>query len=79
MSAGSGALATEGRKHRANDAKCKELGWLCVPMVAESYGAQRNEAVEAFSQLASWLGLPLLHKGPSRLYLESSMADSTSI
>ena len=26
----SAVLATEGRKHRAtNDAKCKELGWLC--------------------------------------------------
>ena len=35
VSAGSVALATEGRKHRANDAKCKELGWLCVPLVAD--------------------------------------------
>ena len=52
-SAGSAALATEGRKHRANDAKCKELGWLCVPLVAETYVAWGNEAVEAFSQLAS--------------------------
>ena len=55
MSAGSAALATESRKLRANDAKCKELGWLCVPLVAETYGAWGNEAVEAFSQLASWL------------------------
>ncbi|KAL5516375.1 hypothetical protein EMCRGX_G001677 [Ephydatia muelleri] len=43
------------RKHRANDAKCKELGWLCVPLVAETYDAWGNEAVEAFSQLASRL------------------------
>ena len=55
VSAGSAALATEGRKHRINDAKCKELGWLCVPLVAETYGAWGNEAVEAFSQLASRL------------------------
>ena len=55
VSAGSAALTTEGRKHRANDAKCKELGWLCVPLVAETYGAWGNEAVEAFSQLASRL------------------------
>ena len=55
MSAGSAALATEGRKHRANDAKCGEHGWLCVPLVAETYGAWGNEAIEAFSQLASWL------------------------
>ena len=38
VSAGSAALATEGRKHRVNDAKCGELGWLCVPLVAETYG-----------------------------------------
>ena len=55
VSAGSAALATEGRKHRANDAKCGELGWLCVPLVAETYGAWGNEAIEAFSQLASRL------------------------
>ena len=55
MSAGSAALATEGRKHRVNDAKCGELGWLCVPLVSETYGAWGNEATEAFSQLASRL------------------------
>ena len=45
VSAGSAALTTEGRKHRANDAKCKELGWLYFPLVAETYGAWGNEAV----------------------------------
>ena len=55
MSAGYAALATEGRKHRANEAKCGEHGWLCVPLVAETYGAWGNEAIEAFSHLASWL------------------------
>ncbi|KAL5509573.1 hypothetical protein EMCRGX_G004965 [Ephydatia muelleri] len=55
VSAGSAALASEGRKHRANDAKCKELGWLCVPLVADTYGAWGNEAVDVFSQLASRL------------------------
>ena len=47
------ALATEGRKHRANDAKCGELGCLCASLVAEIYGTWGNEAIEAFSQLAS--------------------------
>ena len=47
VSAGSAALATESRKHRANDAKCGELGWLCVPLVAETYGAWGNEANRA--------------------------------
>ena len=42
-------------KDRASDAKCGELDWLCVPLVAETYGAWGNEAVEAFSQLASRL------------------------
>ena len=55
VSARSSALTNEGRKHRANDAKCKELGWLCVPLVAETYGAWGNEAVDTFSQLASRL------------------------
>ena len=49
VSAGSAALATEDGKHRANDAKCNELGWLCVPLVIR-WG---REAMEAFSQLAS--------------------------
>ncbi|KAL5467260.1 hypothetical protein EMCRGX_G031463 [Ephydatia muelleri] len=38
-----------------NDAKCSELGWTCIPLVAESYGAWGSEAVQAFSRLASYL------------------------
>ena len=55
VSAGYAALATEGRRHRANDTECGEPGWLCVPLVAETYGAWGNEAIEAFSQQASQL------------------------
>ncbi|KAL5517867.1 hypothetical protein EMCRGX_G003498 [Ephydatia muelleri] len=55
VSASSAAQATETRKHMANDAKCNELGWLCVPLVAETYGAWGKEAMEAFSQLDSQL------------------------
>ena len=29
----SAAQVTEARKHQANDPKCSELGWVCVPMV----------------------------------------------
>ena len=25
--------------HKANTGKCADLGWVCVPVVAESYGA----------------------------------------
>eukprot|EP00731_Ephydatia_muelleri_P004720 Em0002g896a len=53
--AGSAAVAAELWKHSANDAKCSELGWTCIPLVAESYGAWGSEAVLAFSRLASYL------------------------
>eukprot|EP00731_Ephydatia_muelleri_P007869 Em0004g207a len=43
------------RGHRADDAQCCELGWLRVPLAAESYGAWGNEAMDAFTQLASGL------------------------
>ena len=33
----------------------KELGWICVPMVVEAYGAWGTEAMESFSFLASRL------------------------
>ena len=39
VSATAAAQATEARKHQANDPKCSELGWVCVPMVVETYGA----------------------------------------
>ena len=32
--AGSAAVAAELRKHSANEAKCSELGWTCIPLVA---------------------------------------------
>ena len=51
VSAGCAALAAEDWKHVANDAICCELGWICVPLVTESYStAWDSEAVEAFSQ-----------------------------
>ena len=53
--AGVAAHATELRKHEANDAKCNNLGWICVPLVVESYGAWGKEALETFSMLASRL------------------------
>ena len=39
VSAGAAAKATEEIKHNANGGKCADLGWVCVPVVAESYGA----------------------------------------
>ena len=36
-----------------NFAKCTDLGWVCVPIVAESNGAWGLEAIDLFSKLAS--------------------------
>ena len=44
MSVGAAALEAEGRKHRANDPKCSELGWVCVPLTVETYGNWGKEA-----------------------------------
>ena len=35
---GSAAGKAEVRKHNANDPKCRELGWVCIPLAVESYG-----------------------------------------
>jgi hypothetical protein len=64
-------------KDRASDAKYGELDWLCVPLVAETYGAWGNEAIEPFSQLASRLAT--LTCRPKSADMQMSMAGSTSI
>ena len=51
--------AGEVRKHSANDDKCGDLGWFCVPVVTETYGAWGPEAKACFSQLASRLSIRL--------------------
>eukprot|EP00731_Ephydatia_muelleri_P035190 Em0103g2a len=51
----SAAQVTEARKHQANDPKCSGLGWVCVPMVAELYGAWGDEASSIISSIASRL------------------------
>ena len=33
------AIKTEARQHGENNPKCAELGWVCIPVVAESFGA----------------------------------------
>ena len=50
--AGAAAQAAEARKHTTNDQKCTELGWSCVPLAVESYGAWGKEAQECFALLA---------------------------
>ena len=48
--AGVAALSAETRKlHAANDPKCQELGWMCIPMAVETYGNWGKEAQHMFS------------------------------
>ena len=49
VSAGVAAKAAESRKHEQNDTKCSELGWQCIPLAVETYGAWGEEACNAFS------------------------------
>eukprot|EP00731_Ephydatia_muelleri_P028751 Em0020g395a len=59
VTAGAAAKATEERKLKANTSKCADLGWVCVPVVAESYGAWGLTARYFFSKLGSRLATSL--------------------
>ena len=82
LAAGQAARATEQRKQMM-PAKCKELGWVCVPMVVEAYDAWGTEAMESLALLASRLvtstnraNLAALY---GRLYLNLVIANATAI
>ena len=55
LSEGAAAEEAEARKHRANDPKCSELGWVCIPLAVETYGNWGRDAQSTFSRLASHL------------------------
>ena len=57
VSSGAAAEASEIRKHYSNYGKCGDLGWVCIPLVVETYGAWGQEAVKNFAQLASRLAI----------------------
>ncbi|KAL5474062.1 hypothetical protein EMCRGX_G028636 [Ephydatia muelleri] len=57
LSEGAAAEEVEVRKHRANDPKCSELGWVCIPLAVETYGNWGREAQSTFSRLASHLAI----------------------
>ena len=57
MTAGAAAIATEQRKYIANDPKCQELGWVCVPLAVETYGNWGKEAHTTFTRLATRLAI----------------------
>ena len=56
---GSSAQVAEVRKHAANDEKCKELGWVCIPLAVEAYGCWGMEAQETFKRLAARLAIQM--------------------
>ena len=56
-SVGAAAYAAELRKHVANDTRCQELGWTCIPLAVETYGNWGMEAQSVFSHLASLLAI----------------------
>ena len=80
------AQATESRKHQANDPKCSDLGWECVPMVVETYGAWGKEATAIIFSVASRLATSmcrpksiLLNEIYGRLNLYLVRANATAI
>ena len=55
--AAAAAAASEKRKHIANDPKCQELGWVCVPLAVETYGIWGREAHSTFIRLTTRLAI----------------------
>ena len=86
VSATAAAQVTEYRKHQANDPKCSELGWVCVPVVVETYGAWGKEATAIISAVASRLATSmcrpksiLMNEIYGRLNLNLVCANATAI
>lgn len=44
-------------KHKDNDAKCAELGWICIPLAVDSYGCWGEEAHTSFGTIAAHLAV----------------------
>ena len=57
VTAGSAALAAQICEHRVNDERCREPGWVCIPLVVETYGCWGTEAIQALSILATHLSI----------------------
>eukprot|EP00731_Ephydatia_muelleri_P025503 Em0017g586a len=41
------------------EARCAELGWVCIPLAVESYGCWGTEAQQSFSRLAARLAIKM--------------------
>ena len=54
----SAAMQAEQRKHHSNDAKCGELGWVCIRLVVE-WGPEAQRSLSRLAgRLATQLGQP---------------------
>ena len=51
------AFATEQRKVQANSGICEVIGWSCIPLVVETFGAWGQLASNTFKKLASRLSV----------------------
>ena len=61
---GAAAHAAECRKHSTNDARCQELGWVCIPLAVETFGHWGKEAQTcSHACMASLLSI---HQGRSK-------------
>ena len=49
--------AAEESKHRNNDKKCEDLGWVCIPLAVDSYGQWGEQAHKCFSDIANVLSV----------------------
>ena len=57
VTSGSTAQVAENRKQASNDAKCLELGWVCMPLTVDVYGCWGPEAQSNLSRLAARLAI----------------------
>ena len=57
ITSGFATLSVETHKHKVNDPKCSELGWVCVPLAVETYGNCGKEARDTFFHLATRLAI----------------------
>ena len=63
----SAARKAEACKHNANDHKCREPGWVCIPLAVETYGCWGEEAQSSVSRLAARLALQLQCSKPKAI------------
>ena len=69
VTSGSTAQVAENRKHASNDAKCSELGWVCVPLAVEAYGVGVLKHRQTFLDLRRALQLDQIVASPRPLWL----------